>query len=43
MVGAGIPLLAAWRTHLFLTQAEVARRMNISQAAYCQLEDARNP
>jgi len=38
-----IPLIAAWRTHLSLTQEEVARRMNISQAAYSQIENAKNP
>ena len=38
-----MPLIAAWRTHLSLTQAEVARRMNISQAAYSQIENAKNP
>jgi len=38
-----MPLIAAWRTHLSLTQAEVARSMNISQAAYSQIENAKNP
>lgn len=38
-----MPLIAAWRTHLSLTQAEVARRMNISQAAYSQIENTKNP
>ena len=38
-----MPLIAAWRTHLALTQTEVARRMNISQAAYSQIENAKNP
>lgn len=38
-----MPLIAAWRTHLSLTQAEVARRMDISQAAYSQIENAKNP
>ncbi len=38
-----MPLIAAWRTHLSLTQAEVARRMDISQAAYSQIEHAKNP
>jgi len=28
----------AWREHLGLTQAEVARRMEITQGAYAQLE-----
>jgi len=38
-----MPLIAAWRTHLSLTQEEVARRMNISQGAYSQIENAKNP
>ena len=38
-----MPLIAAWRTYLSLTQAEVARRMDISQAAYSQIENAKNP
>lgn len=38
-----MPLIAAWRTHLSLTQAEVVRRMDISQAAYSQIENAKNP
>ena len=38
-----IPLIAAWRAYLSLTQAEVARRMNISQAAYSQIEHAKKP
>ena len=28
----------AWRTHLELTQAEVAERMGVTQSAYAQLE-----
>ena len=32
------PMLRAWREHLGLTQAEVARRMDISQPAYAKLE-----
>jgi len=31
-------LARAWREHLGLTQAEVARRMDISQAALSQIE-----
>jgi predicted transcriptional regulator len=34
----GASAVRAWREHLGLTQAEVAARMNISQAAYSQLE-----
>lgn len=30
----------AWRTHLELTQAEVAQRMGITQSAYAQLESS---
>ncbi len=35
--------IRAWREHLTLTQAEVARRMGISQAAYAQSEAAAKP
>ncbi|KAF0806803.1 DNA-binding protein [Alcanivorax sp. S71-1-4] len=34
---------AAWRRHLGLTQAEVAERIGITQAAYAQQEKARRP
>jgi predicted transcriptional regulator len=37
MIG-GTSAVRAWREHLGLTQAEVAARMDISQAAYSQLE-----
>jgi len=30
----------AWRTHLGLTQSEVAERMGITQSAYAQLENS---
>ena len=33
----------AWREYLRLTQAEVAVRMGVSQAAYAQMEAARRP
>jgi len=33
-----IPPAKAWRTHLGLTQAEVAKRMGITQSAYAQIE-----
>ncbi|MDD4219498.1 MAG: helix-turn-helix transcriptional regulator [Bacilli bacterium] len=36
-------IIAAWRKHLSLTQEEVAHRMNISQAAYSQIENAKHP
>lgn len=32
----------AWRTHLDLTQAEVAKRIGITQGAYAQLEASNN-
>ena len=35
--------MRAWREHLGLTQAEVATRVGISQAAYSQMEIAVNP
>ncbi|MDY0287306.1 MAG: helix-turn-helix transcriptional regulator [Sphaerochaeta sp.] len=38
-----VPLIAAWCTYLCLTQEEVARRMDISQGAYSQIEHAKNP
>ena len=34
----GISPTKAWRTHLELTQADVPRRMGITQSAYAQLE-----
>ena len=38
-----LSVVAAWREHLHLTQADVARRMGISQAAYAQTEAAKRP
>lgn len=35
-------LVKAWRTYLGLTQAEVARKANISQAALSQMERKEN-
>lgn len=35
--------MRAWREHLGLTQAEVARRAGITQAAYAQMENAEKP
>lgn len=34
----GMSPAKAWRTHLQLTQTEMARRMDVSQSAYAQLE-----
>ena len=34
-----VSLIRAWREHFGLTQAEVAKRMDISQPSYQQLED----
>ena len=39
----GLTPTAAWREHLRLTQAEVAARMGISQAAFAQMESAKRP
>lgn len=39
----GASPMKAWREHLRLTQAEVAARMGISQAAYAQTEAAKHP
>lgn len=38
-----LSVIAAWRTYLGLTQDEVAHRLSISQAAYCQLEKTKRP
>jgi len=35
--------MAAWREHLRLTQAEIAKRMGITQSAYAQMERSRKP
>lgn len=35
--------MAAWREHLGLTQIQVASRMNITQAAYAQMERVKKP
>jgi len=43
MVKQGLSAIAAWRCHLGLSQAEVAARIGISQPAYAQQEQARNP
>lgn len=39
----GVSPMAAWREHLGLTQAEVASRIGIAQAAYAQMERSRLP
>lgn len=39
----GASPMRAWREHLGLTQAEVAARMGVSQAAYAQTEAAERP
>lgn len=36
----GMSPAKAWRTHLELTQAEVAKRMGVTQSAYAQLESS---
>lgn len=43
MVTEALSPAAAWRQHLGLTQAEVAKRIGISQAAYAQQETAKRP
>ncbi len=35
--------MAVWREHLALTQAEVAARIGITQAAYAQMERVKQP
>ena len=37
----GVSAMAAWREHLGLTQAKVAARIGITQAAYAQMERVR--
>lgn len=39
----GATPMAAWREHLRLTQAEVAARIGVSQAAYAQMEAVKRP
>lgn len=39
----GMSAMAAWREHLGLTQAQVASRIGITQAAYAQMERSRQP
>jgi DNA-binding XRE family transcriptional regulator len=39
----GVSPMAAWREHFDLTQAEVAARIGIAQAAYAQMERAKQP
>jgi DNA-binding XRE family transcriptional regulator len=39
----GVSAIAAWREHFGLTQAEVAGRIGITQAAYAQMERVKQP
>src|SRR3990172_11028697 len=39
----GVSPMAAWREHFGLTQADVAARIGITQAAYAQMERAKQP
>lgn len=39
----GASAIKAWREYLRLTQAEVAARLGITQAAFAQMENARRP
>jgi DNA-binding XRE family transcriptional regulator len=39
----GMSPMAAWREHFALTQAEVAARIGITQAAYAQMERVMRP
>lgn len=43
VVNEDITMVAAWRRHLGLTQAQVAERIGITQSAYAQQEVARKP
>lgn len=38
-----VSAMAAWREHFGLTQAEVAGRIGITQAAYAQMERVKQP
>ena len=42
VIKKGMNLVKAWRTHLGLTQREVAKRAGISQAALSQMEKSTN-
>jgi DNA-binding XRE family transcriptional regulator len=39
----GVSPMAAWREHFNLTQAEVAARIGVTQAAYAQMERVKQP
>jgi len=39
----GVSAMAAWREHFGLTQADVATRIGITQAAYAQMERVKQP
>lgn len=39
----GMSPMAAWREHFKLTQAEVAQRIGVAQAAYAQMERVKSP
>ena len=39
----GVSPMAAWREHFGLTQAEIAARIGIAQAAYAQMERVKQP
>ena len=39
----GVSAMAAWREHFGLTQAEIAGRIGITQAAYAQMERVKQP
>jgi len=39
----GVSATKAWREYLHLTQAQVAARMGVSQAAFAQMESAKRP
>ena len=42
VIRKGMNLVKAWRVHLGMTQAEVARKAAISQAALSQMEKSEN-
>ena len=42
VIKKGMNLVKAWRTHLGLTQSEIAKKAGITQAALSQMENTEN-
>jgi DNA-binding XRE family transcriptional regulator len=43
VIKEGLTPIRAWREHLGMTQAKIARRLKITQSAYAQQEQSENP